>query len=462
VRSVYSSRKALVVVATAVLSLAVAVRVVPASWRGGGDEASNASEEAEAARPSPPILLKNGWVLTDLGTLGGLEGGEEVAINGRGQIVGISDANDHAFLWEKGKMRDLGTLGGPGSWAVEINDKSQVVGVAYIKAKDGDGEPIRHAFLWANGKMRDLGTLGGTLRGLESEAVAVNDKGQVVGWADTKSEEWHQNMHAFLWANGKMRDLGTLGGTQSWAEETNQRGQVVGWAETKALDKDGHSIRHAFLWQKGKMSDLGTLGGLSSGALAINERGQVVGEADTNAINKANDYDGYGQPISRAFLWQDGEIRDLGTFGGPDSGAVAINRRGQIVGWADTRNTSAGDRHIGASCGDGKYSHPAPHAFLWANGRIRNLSTLGGLESEAVAISDTGQVVGWADTRARDSDGCSVGHASIWENGKITDLGTLPGGSSSEALAINNRGQVIGWSKTKDGYLHAVLWTLKP
>jgi uncharacterized membrane protein len=43
----------------------------------------------------------------------------------------------------------------------------------------------------------------------------------------------------------------------------------------------------------------------------------------------------------------------------------------------------------------------------------------------------------------------------------MTDLGTLPGGKESEAVAINNRGQIIGWSDTRSGEQHAVLWTLK-
>src|SRR3954471_4838779 len=115
----------------------------------------------------------------------------------------------------------------------------------------------------------DLGTLGGH----ESEAAAVNEAGQVIGWAKTKAGD----DHAFLWEGGKMTDLGTLGGDNSDAHEINAAGQVVGWAET---DKGGF---HAYLWEGGKMTDLGTLGGKESEALAINETGQVVGWADTDA-----------------------------------------------------------------------------------------------------------------------------------------------------------------------------------
>lgn len=163
--------------------------------------------------------------------------------------------------------------------------------------------------------------------------------------------------------------------------------------------------------------------------------------------------------VFHAFLWRKGKLRDLGTFGGPNSEPRAVNRQGFVAGWADTRKTSAADRHEGEVCGDWKYRRPAPHAFLWKQGRLIDLGTLGGLESEAQGINDKGQVVGWADTKRIDSDDCPVGHAFVWENGTMTDLGTLPGGKESEAVAINNRGQIIGWSDTESGASHAVLWT---
>src|SRR4249919_1854436 len=82
----------------------------------------------------------------------------------------------------------------------------------------------------------DLGTLGGS----ESYAAAINAKGQVVGWANTKAKgPYGEIEHAFLWENGRMRDLGTLGGRNSNALAINERGQIVGWAYTKLKDKDG-------------------------------------------------------------------------------------------------------------------------------------------------------------------------------------------------------------------------------
>ena len=85
--------------------------------------------------------------------------------------------------------------------------------------------------------MIDLGTLGGTY----SDASAINDRGQVTGYANTAGGY----SHAFRWtASGSMQDRGTLGGTDSSASAINDCGQVTGTANT--ADGDGDS--HAFVW----------------------------------------------------------------------------------------------------------------------------------------------------------------------------------------------------------------------
>ena len=150
-------------------------------------------------------------------------------------------------------IRDLGTLGGDGSSALDISDHGQVVGFSYTRAKDAIGNEKYHAFLWKNGKMLDLGTLGGE----DSEATGVNNHGQVVGWADTrtrtKDRDGDQIAHAFLWEQGRMRDLGTLGGPLSAAYDINDRGEIVGRADPKATNFANPDHGHAFLWRTGKM-----------------------------------------------------------------------------------------------------------------------------------------------------------------------------------------------------------------
>ena len=184
--------------------------------------------------------------------------------------------------------------------------------------------------------MKDLGTLGGPY----SHAFAVNAAGQVAGKADLAPRPaWVTRTlglpriatHAILWDTrlrgpGGAQDLGTLGGDTSRAHGIDERGQVVGQAQTATGET------HAFLWLPryrglGGMRDLGTLpGGNRSAANAIAPDGQIVGSA-TDAAG-----------VTRAVLWTPGgQLLDLNDRLAPGSGwrletARAINSRGEIAG----------------------------------------------------------------------------------------------------------------------------------
>jgi probable HAF family extracellular repeat protein len=100
------------------------------------------------------------WTITDLGTLGAqYEDCVAAAVNDQGQVVGgcgDSRGRQHAFLWQRGRLTYLGTLGGHDSGASLINTSGQIAGTSLT------ARPARlHAFLWRGGKMTDLGTLGG-------------------------------------------------------------------------------------------------------------------------------------------------------------------------------------------------------------------------------------------------------------------------------------------------------------
>jgi probable HAF family extracellular repeat protein len=192
------------------------------------------------------------------------------AINERGQVVGWSSSavdfgNDHAVLWENGKITDLGAPPLGVSQATGINNRGEIVGIT--QAFDA----LQQAALWANGATVELGRLPGATA---SHATEINERGQVVGLSGSPDDLWE---HAVLWDRGEIIDLGTLpGGSRSSALAISESGAVAGSSDVA----NGES--HAVVWERGVIRDLG-----AGVAFGINDRGQVVGQ------------DGIGQPT----LW---------------------------------------------------------------------------------------------------------------------------------------------------------------
>ncbi|HEY0794127.1 MAG TPA: hypothetical protein VGD78_23905 [Chthoniobacterales bacterium] len=225
--------------------------------------------------PYPPkqnaFLYQNGRMQA-LPLLPGGAWSSASAINDWGQVVGycsVPGNSEHAFLYQGGHIRDLGTLGGSYSAANGINVRGEIVGESSISGDDS----VNHAFAYRNGRMNDLGTLPG---GSWSSASAIDFWGDIVGSALTSGG----NLHAFLYQAGRMHDLGVLpGGTISNATALNAHGQVVGSASVPAALGP---YNHAFLWQHGHMLDLNSLLPAGSDWLlveadGINDAGQIVG-----------------------------------------------------------------------------------------------------------------------------------------------------------------------------------------
>src|SRR5690242_16389046 len=211
-------------------------------------QADHAPRQRSSERWSGPRVRS--YTVTEVGD-------SAMGINNRGQVVGA--ANNHAFLWQDGRLNDLGTLGGSASSATAINDRGQVVGGSDTSVV---GNVNQHGFLWDGCFMTDLGTLGGP-----TAARGINERGQVVGISYTGAGN-----HAFLWQSGTISDLGTLsGGGFSSASGINERGQIVGTSDRTNGGQD------AFLWRHGQMRDLGIAERNDTYANAINDKGEVVG-----------------------------------------------------------------------------------------------------------------------------------------------------------------------------------------
>ena len=201
------------------------------------------------------------------------------------------------------------------------------------------------------------------------------------------------------------------------------------------------------------VTDLGTLGGTFSGPIDIDTRGEVTG-VSTNV----------GDTALRGFIWRRGVLTDLGTLGGPQGAGAGINSSGQVEGWSDLT------ARVGPSIFNqtSLFCNPpmvvgqptvACRATLWENGKLTDLGTLGGQNSagQNKGINEQGQVVGQAETAAADPTGTKGSlkfHAFVWQRetgrksqrGRMIDLGTLGNDPDSLAAGINDRGQVVGMS----------------
>jgi probable HAF family extracellular repeat protein len=303
--------------------------------------------------------------MKDLRTLGGesIESFDSAAyaLNGAGHVAGqapTAGGAPHAFLWKPGatdgvpsnpQMKDLGTLGGASSRALGINSADVVVG-------DADGSDNQgHAFLWVpdahGGTMNDVYSLLPPNSGWTTltEAVGVNDKGQIAGTGVLVNGQTHAYLYTdsdgdFTTPGGTITDLGTLNkGSRSlvgWANGgLNAKGQVAGTSQL------ANGAQHAFLWSpardngtSGKMADLGTLSGgntpNNSGAKGLNNSGYVVGQSVSG-------------PFPHQFVWPGrGTMQDLSNLI-PSSWyigvAYGINDAGWIVAPGGRRNVDTRD-----------------------------------------------------------------------------------------------------------------------
>jgi probable HAF family extracellular repeat protein len=347
-------------------------------------------------------IAQESYKVTDLGALGNDNLGCAMSINNEGWVV-IQDASmvpgqqDNAggqilkardALGINGFQFDLGTLGGQNSWMNwgEINDFGQIVGYSETAVPDPNGEDVCtfgthltcRPFIWQFFHMSALPTLGGN----NGQASAINNRGQIVGFAEDGTVDSscpagktnNRTQLPVLWENGKAKAkakaLPTGNDPSGNALWINDKGQIVGFTGACA------ATSHAVVWDHDNVS---TLPDNKTGAEAFgnNNRGQIVGFV--------------GAPdsgIPNAALWQNDMLLNLGLLPG-DLGGIAsgINDKGQVVG---SNFDSQGNWN---------------HAFIWQNNVMTDLNALFPHNSNLFAtmankINERGQISGMAIVRS--------------------------------------------------------------
>jgi probable HAF family extracellular repeat protein len=340
------------------------------------------------------------YKVTDLGVLGNDNLGCAMSINNEGWVV-IQDASmvpgqqDNAggqilkardALGINGLQFDLGTLGGQNSWMNwgEINDFGQIVGYSETAVTDPNGEDVCtfgthltcRPFIWQFFHMSALPTLGGN----NGQASAINNRGQIVGFAEDGTVDSscpagktnNRTQLPVLWENGKAKAKALptgsdLSGNALWI---NDKGQIVGFTGPCA------ATSHAAVWDHDNVSTLPD-NGAGAEAFGNNNRDQIVGFV--------------GSPdsgIPNAALWQNDMLINLGLLPG-DLGGIAsgINDKGQVVG---SNFDSQGNWN---------------HAFIWQNNVMTDLNALFPHNSNLFAtmankINERGQISGMAIVRS--------------------------------------------------------------
>jgi uncharacterized membrane protein len=297
------------------------------------------------------------YTLTDLGTFGGTSA-QARATNNRGDVVvnatGFADNLNHCFLVEK-----KGTTALPaGAQCLAINSRGQVAGTFVTQA--GQSTP----FVWDRGQLTLLPTLGGT----GGQVTAIADNGLMVGWAAKPAG----TQRAAMWdASGQVTELGPFGGEgnafdtyASFATGVNNKGQIGGYTLVEGFRATPFRYEDGTFtalplpvpsgtsrgWVTAGMNEEGILLAGSSPLTCIVYGGyQYVGDTpqqlplvgNPQAINEQDEIVGYrypngqcGSPIS-AFVVEDGARTDLPGIGG-SSVAWAINNRGDIAGYVST------------------------------------------------------------------------------------------------------------------------------
>ena len=262
-------------------------------------------------------------------------GGQGWSCTAGGFLANPDGHTCHGFVWAWGRMRDLPPLpGGRNSFATGTNNWGQTGGWAENGVADSDCvAPQAQQFkpvIWGpgNGQVRVLPLVDGDTSG---SVTALNDRGQAVGISGICDQAVGRSSarHAVMWDHGHLVRIDNPNQAPYWntAMALNERGDVAGFAGTPG-DFDGNFTR-AFAWSRSSgwiWVDL-LAGDIAAIGTGINERGQVVGYSNDAA------------PAFHAWIWQNGQTSNLNDlidrsngFGGTLNLADDINDFGVITG----------------------------------------------------------------------------------------------------------------------------------
>src|ERR1700756_1992717 len=219
-------------------------------------------------------------------------------------------------------------------------------------------------------------TANGTITGAVTTPTLTTATNNPLICGPTSTGNFPFVLHTFEERRGVFQDLGSLPPEESNCSiptQVNESGEIVGMTEIDELDPlRGYKQVRAVIWKNGQIIDLGALDGKEREAGTINSHGQIAG----NYLNLVPDLYSFIDLLifgssngtqARGFFWQNGTAQDIGTLGGADTAVTFMNDSGQVMGFSYTNATVNSTTGI-----------PTIDPFIWQDGTMTDLGTLGG------------------------------------------------------------------------------------